>query len=71
MKTMTTSFKRSHAGTATLSAPDRAAGDSQARLGQSVVVSLLLSPGSLCTNVLFVPSKSLFPQDCLSSVSPV
>ena len=56
-----TSFKRSHACTAALSAPDPAAGHhqpmpppetpghSQASLGQSLVGSLLLSPGSWCT----------------------
>ena len=59
MKIMVTSFKRSHACTATLSAPDPAAGHcqpmpllqtpghSQASLGQS----LLLSSGSWCTQV--------------------
>ena len=57
MKIMT-SFKRSHARTAALSAPHPAAGHrrptplpetpghSQASLGQSLVGSLLLSPGS-------------------------
>ena len=61
MKIMVTSFKRSHAGTATLSAPNPAAGHykptpppetpghSWASLGQSLVGSLLLSPGSWCT----------------------
>ena len=55
---MVTSFKRSHARTAALSAPDRAAGHrqltppletpvhSQESLAQSLVGSLLLSPGS-------------------------
>ena len=37
---------------------------SQARLGQSVVGSVFLSPGSWCTQVLSVPSKSLFPVLC-------
>ena len=58
MKIMATSFKSSHARTATLSAPNPAAGHhlsttlqetsrhSQASLGQSLVGSLLLSPGS-------------------------
>ena len=58
MKIMAISFKRSHAPTATLSAPNPAAGHhqptplpetpghSQAGLGQSLVGSLLLSPGS-------------------------
>ena len=57
-KIMATSVKRSHAGTAALSALDPAAGHhqptplsetrghSQASLGQSLVGSLLLSPGS-------------------------
>ena len=61
MKTMATSFKRSHVCTATLSAPNLAAGHhqptpppetpgySRTRLGQSLVGSLLLSPGSWCT----------------------
>ena len=60
MKIMVTSFKRFRANTATLSAPDPAAGHcqptppletpgrSQASLGQSLVGSLLLSPGSWC-----------------------
>ena len=60
MKIMVTSFKRSCARTAALSAPDPAAGHhrptpppetpghSWASLGQSVVGSLLLSHGSLC-----------------------
>ena len=60
MKIMATSFKRSHAGTAALSAPNPAAGHrwptllpetpghSQAGLSQSLVGSLLLSPGSWC-----------------------
>ena len=58
MKIMATSFKRSHACTATLSAPSLAAGHhrpmplletpghSRASLGQSLVGSLPLSPGS-------------------------
>ena len=61
MKIMATSFKKSLAGTATVSAPDPAAGHcqpmpppetperSQARLSQSLVGSLLLSSGSWCT----------------------
>ena len=61
MKIMATSFKRSHAHTATLSAPSPSAGHCQpkplletpghswASLGQSLVGSLLLSPGSWCT----------------------
>ena len=38
-----------------------------ASLGQSLVGSLLLSPESWHTQVLFVSSMSLFPQSCLSS----
>ena len=61
MKIVVTSFKRSRACTATLSAPDPAAGHrqpmllpetpghSRASLGQSLVGSVLLSPGSWCT----------------------
>ena len=61
MKIMVTSFKRSHAYTATLSAFNSAAGHhwptppletfghSQASLGQSLVGSMLLSPRSWCT----------------------
>ena len=60
MKIMATSFKRACALTATLSALDPAAGHcqptplqetpehSQASLGQSLMGSLFLSPGSLC-----------------------
>ena len=60
MKIMETSFKRCHAPTATMSAPDPEAGHCQpkplletpghswASLGQSLVGSLLLSPGSWC-----------------------
>ena len=61
MKIMATSFKRSQAHTTTPSAPNPAAGrcqptplletpgHSRASLGQSLVGSLLLSPGSWCT----------------------
>ena len=80
MKIMVTSFKRPHAPTATLSAPDPAAGHrrpppppetpahSRAHLGQSPVGSRLLSPGSRCTRFCLA-SKSLFPQSCVSSGS--
>ena len=78
MKIMVTSFQRSHAGTATLSAPDHAAalrqlmpplespGHSRASLGQSLVgyCSFLLGPDA--HKVLFVPSQHLFPQSCVS-----
>ena len=62
MKIMETSFKRSHAGTAALSASDSGAvhsqptppletpGHSQASLGQSLGGSLLFSPGSWCAH---------------------
>ena len=81
IKIMETSFKRSHVSPATLSAPNPAAGHhqptllleppghSQASLGQSLVVSLLLSPG--VHKVLFVPCKSLFSQSCVSSGSSI
>ena len=61
MKIMVTSFKRSHAHTAILSAPNPATGHCQptplpetpghswASLGQSLMGSLLLFPGSWCT----------------------
>ena len=50
-----------------MSLPDTP-GYSQATLVQSVVGSLLLSPGPGADKVLFVPFKSLFPQSCGSSV---
>ena len=65
MKIMVTSFKRSHAHTATLSVPNPAAGHhqptllpetlghSQVSLGLSLVGSLLLSPRSWCTQGFF------------------
>ena len=77
MKIMSTSFKRSHACTAALSAPNPAAGHcwpttpskthghSLANLGQS---SFLLSP---VNKVRFDPSKNLFPQSSVSSGSSV
>ena len=79
MKIMVTSFKRSRACTAALSASDPAAGHCRpmplsetaghlrASLGQSLVGSLLLSSGSWCTQALLVPTKSLFPQFCVGS----
>ena len=63
MKTMATSFRRSHARTAAVIAPSPAAGlhpptpaletpgHSQASLGQSLAGSLLRSPGPLCTMI--------------------
>ena len=67
---MATSFKRSHARTAALSAPDPAAGHrqpsplpetpghAQASLAQSLVGSLLLSPLSWCTLSLLLLGES-------------
>ena len=77
MKIMVTSFKRSHACTPTLSSPATVhhqpppppgtPGHSWASLGQSLLGSLLLSPDPGVHKVLSVPSKSLFPQSCVSS----
>ena len=76
MKIIVTSFTRSPACTATLSAPDPAAGHcqptplpetpghSRASLGQSPVGSLLLSPGSWCTRFCLCPSRVYFPVLC-------
>ena len=78
-KIMTTSFKKSHACTATLSAPNPAAGHrqsmppletpghSRASLGQSLVGSLLLSPRSWCAkgSVCALP-ESVSPVLCKS-----
>ena len=79
VKIMGTSFKRSHASTATLSAPNPEGGHCWPRplsrlLDTHGIVwvsfywghfSFLLGPGA--HKVLFVPSKSLFPQSCVSS----
>ena len=81
MKIMVTFFKRSHARIAALGAPYPAAGHRQPMPlleildthGQVWVCllwghcSFLLSPG--VHKVLFVPSKSLFPQSCVSLVA--
>ena len=81
MKRMVTSFKRSCASTAALSAPNPATGHHQpmplletSGHSRASLVSLLwghcsflLGPG--VHKVLFVPSKSLFPQSCVSSGS--
>ena len=78
MKIMDTSFKRSHAHSATLNAPNPAKATANPRLyrrlldthGQVWVsllwghCSFLLGPGA--HKVLFMPSKSLFPQSCVS-----
>ena len=72
MKITFTSFKKFHAGTATLSAANPAAahlwsmplpetpGHSGARLGQSLVGSLLLFPGSWCAQGFFESSERLW-----------
>ena len=81
MKIMVTSLKRSHAHTVPLSAPDSAAGhlwpkppprllDTPGQVWVSLLwghCSFLLGPG--VHKVLFVPSKCLFPQLCVSSGS--
>ena len=77
MKIMVTSFKRSHACTAALSASNPAAGHHQptplletpgqswASLGQSLVGSLLLSLGSWCTQgFVHVLQESVSPVLC-------
>ena len=76
MKIMVTSFKRSQACTATLSAPNHAAGHhwptspletpghSQASLGQSLVESLFLSPGSWYIRFYLYPPRVCFPVLC-------
>ena len=81
MKIMGTSFKRSHAHNAALSAPDPAAGHhqpmplpdtpghSQASLGQSLVGSLLLSHGSWCTQGFVCALCESVSQSCVSSGS--
>ena len=73
MFVMVTSFKRTYARTVIFSTTDpmvgqtllthASAGDaglSQASLTQSLVGSLLLSPGSWCTQDFALPSKSEF-----------
>ena len=77
MKIMATSFQRSPACTAALSAPDPAAGcpclshrllDTHRHVWVSLLwghCSFLLGCGA--HKVLFVPSKSLFSQSCVSS----
>ena len=77
VKIMATSFKRSHAGISALSASNPAAGchrpaalsetpgHSQAGLGQSLVRSLLLSPGSWCAQgFVCVLQESVSPVLC-------
>ena len=81
MKIMATSFKRSHAHTATFSLPTLQQATTDPRLHQRLLdthrqvwvsllwghFSFLLGPGA--HKVLFVPSKGLFPQSCVSSGS--
>ena len=81
MKIMATSFKRSHAHTATLSPPNPAAGHClptplpesprhpQESLCQSLVGSLLLSPGSQCTQGSVCALQESVSQSCVSSGS--
>ena len=76
MKIMETSFKTFHSGTATLSALDPTAGHhyplpqpkipghSWARLGQSLVGSLLLSPGSWCAQGFVCALQESISQSC-------
>ena len=80
MKIMVTSFKRSHACTGTLRAPKPIAGHhrptplletpghSRASLGQCLLGSLLLSPGSWCTRFCCALQESI-SQYCVSSGS--
>ena len=81
MKITATSFKSSHAHTAALSAPDPAAGHcprtplpetpghSQASVGQSLVESLLLSPGSWCAQGFVCALQESVSQSCVNSGS--
>ena len=76
MKIMVTSLKGSLAGTATLSAPNPEAGHHPAHasagdswtltgnLGQSLLGSLLLSPGSWCTGFCLCPPRVHSPVLC-------
>ena len=80
MKIMAISFKRSHAHTATrnpaaghswatpsLETP----GHSRASLGQTLVGSLLLYPGSWCTQGSVCALQESIPQSCVSSGNPI
>ena len=83
MKIMGASFKRSHAGTATLTAPNPAAGrhrptppletpgHCRESLGQSLVGSLLLSPGSWCSQGSVYAFQESISQSCVSFGSSV
>ena len=78
MKIMVTSFKRPHACTVTLSAPNHAASHRQPTplletpghswsLDQSLVGSLLLSPGSWCEQGSVCALQEYISQSCVSS----
>ena len=81
MKRMAAFFKRCHARTATLSAPDPTAGHrqptplpetpghSRASLGWSLVESLLLSPGSWCAQSSVCALPESISLSCVSSGS--
>ena len=81
VKIMVTSFKRSHGCTVTLSAPNPAVGHhwptppleipgrSWASLGRSLVGSLLLCPGSWCTQCSVCALQESISQSCVSSWS--
>ena len=78
MKIMLTSLKRPHACTAAVHAPNPAAGHhrprppleapghSLASLGQSLVGSLLLSPGSWCAQDFVCALQESVSQSCVS-----
>ena len=79
MKIMATSFKRSHVCTATLTAPNTVVGHHQptppletpghlrTSLGQSLVRSLILSPGSWCAQGSVCVFQESISQSCVSS----
>ena len=83
MKIMMTSFKRPNACPGTLTVPNPAAGPhpsmpplktpglSQASLVQSLVGSLLLSPGSWCTQGSVCVLAESFSQSCVRSGSSI
>ena len=83
MKIMATSFKRPRAHTAARRAWDPAAGHrqptplletpghSRASLGQTLVGSLLLYPGSWCAQVSVCAIQKSISQSCISSGDPV
>ena len=78
MAVMATSFKRAYICTVAFNAlqqstvdpppPLETPGHSQASLAQSLVGTLLLSPGSWCTQGFVWALQSLFPQSCGSSI---